>query len=70
MKFNAAEIIVKDGVDFSVATVGGFNYGGAAVTSTAAELNLLDTAAVGTVVNSKAVIYSNAGGVIGTRLKA
>ena len=68
MNFGAAEITVKDGVDFSVATVGGFNYGGAAVTSTAAELNLLDTAAAGTVVNSKAVIYSNAGAVNGTSL--
>ena len=35
--------------------------GGVAVTTTAAELNLLDTAAAGTVVNSKAVIYSSAG---------
>jgi hypothetical protein len=65
----AAEITVKDGVDFSVATVGGFNYGGAAVTSTAAELNLLDTAVAGTVVNSKAVIYSGAGIVQGTGFK-
>ncbi len=69
LKFNAAEIIVKDGVDFSVATVGGFNYGGAAVTSTAAELNLLDTAVAGTVVNSKAVIYSAGGIVQGTGFK-
>ena len=34
---------------------------GVAVTTTAAELNLLDTAAADTVVNSKAVIYSSAG---------
>ena len=34
---------------------------GVAVTTTAAELNLLDTAAAGSVVNSKAVIYSSAG---------
>ena len=59
----AAEITVKDGVDFSVATVGGFNYGGAAVTSTAAELNLLDTAAAGTAVASKAVIYNATKGI-------
>ena len=69
MNFGAAEITVKDGVDFSVATVGGFNYGGAAVTSTAAELNLLDTAVAGTVVNSKAVIYSAGGIVQGTGFK-
>ena len=66
----AAEITVKDGVDFSVATVGGFNYGGAAVTSTAAELNLLDTAVAGTVVDSKAVIYGAAGQVNATSLSA
>tara|TARA_R110002074_G_scaffold395608_1_gene584206 strand:+ start:2276 stop:3850 length:1575 start_codon:yes stop_codon:yes gene_type:complete len=69
LNFAAAEITVKDGVDFSVATVGGFNYGGAAVTSTAAELNLLDTAVAGTVVNSKAVIYSAGGIVQGTGFK-
>ena len=70
MKFNAAEIIVKDGVDLSVATVGGFNYGGAAVTATAAELNLLDTAVAGTIVNSKAVIYSAAGQVSASALSS
>jgi hypothetical protein len=36
------------------------------VTATAAELNLLDTATAGSVVNSKAVIYSGAGKVQGT----
>lgn len=70
LKFNASELIVKDGVDFSVATAGGFNYGGAAVTSTAGELNLLDTAAAGTVINSKAVIYGASGQVNGTSLSA
>ena len=44
----------------------GLQLGGATVTSTAAELNLLDTAAAGTVVNSKAVIYSAGGVVQGT----
>ena len=39
---------------------------GTLVTATAAELNLLDTAAAGSVVNSKAVIYSGAGKVQGT----
>ena len=37
------------------------NYAGTAVTSTGAELNLLDGSSAGTVVNSKAVIYSSAG---------
>ena len=70
MNFAASEITVKDGVDFSVATVGGFNYGGAAVTSTAAELNLLDTAQAGTIVNGKAVIYSAAGQVSASALSS
>ena len=59
----ASEITIKDGVDFSVATVGGFNYGGAAVTATAAELNLLDDAAAGTQVAGKAVIYDASRGI-------
>ena len=40
--------------------------GSTAVTSTAAELNLLDTAVANTVVNSKAVIYGSGGEVAGT----
>ena len=40
--------------------------GGTAVTTTAAELNLLDTASANTVVNSKAVIYGSSGEVAGT----
>lgn len=39
--------------------------GGTAVTSTAAELNLVDGALVGQPVSSKAVIYDGSGGVIG-----
>ena len=39
-----------------------------AITSTPAELNLLDTAVAGTIVNSKAVIYSSGGQVNGTTL--
>ena len=42
--------------------------GGTAVTSTAAEINLLDTAAANTVLNSKAVIYSAAGALTGTAI--
>ena len=41
---------------------------GTAVTSTAAELNLLDGSSAGTVVNSKGVVYSGAGQVKGTTL--
>ena len=41
--------------------VGAFQLGGSAVTSTAAELNLLDGSVANTVVNSKAVIYGSAG---------
>ena len=42
---------------------------GTAVTSTAAELNLLDTAVAGTIVNSKAVVYGAAGEVNATKLQ-
>tara|TARA_R110002012_G_scaffold86617_2_gene214979 strand:- start:159 stop:2792 length:2634 start_codon:yes stop_codon:yes gene_type:complete len=40
--------------------------GGTAVTTTAAELNFLDTAAANSVVNSKAVIYGSSGELAGT----
>ena len=40
--------------------------GGVAITSTAAELNLVDGSSAGTVVNSKAVIYGSSGEVKGT----
>ena len=40
--------------------------GGTAVTTTAAELNFLDTAAANTVVNSKAVVYGSSGELAGT----
>jgi len=54
-----------DLVEFAAGTIG-LKLGGDLVTSTAAELNLLDTAAADTVVNSKAVIYSAAGRVHAT----
>ena len=47
---------------------GNFNYASTAVTSTGAELNLLDGSSAGTVVNSKAVIYSSAGQVLGSTI--
>jgi hypothetical protein len=43
-----------------------FTLGSTAVTSTAAELNLLDTASANSVVNSKAVIYGSSGELAGT----
>lgn len=65
MKFNAAEIIVKDGaLDFDIAShdsSNGLKLGGSLVTSTAAELNLLDGSQASTVVNNKAVIYGASG---------
>jgi len=54
-----------DLVEFSAGSIG-LKLAGALVTATAAELNLLDTATAGSVVNSKAVIYSGAGKVQGT----
>ena len=47
---------------------GAFQIGGTAVTSTAAELNLVDGSSAGSIVNSKAVIYSSGGQVNGTSL--
>ena len=61
MTLAAQSLALANDVDFNVAKVGGFQLAGAAVTSTAAELNLLDTAAANTVVNSKAVIYGSSG---------
>ena len=57
---------VADDVDVNIAKTGGLQLGGSAITSTAAELNLLDTSVAGSVVNSKAVIYSSAGQVAAT----
>jgi hypothetical protein len=45
---------------------GGLMLGGTLVTSTAAEMNLLDTASAGSVVNSKAVVYGSGGELAGT----
>jgi hypothetical protein len=57
---NTSMVIAND-VDFDVAKAGGFKYAGTAVTSTAAELNLLDGSVVGRVVASKAAVYSSSG---------
>ena len=50
----------------STVTATGIIIGSTAVTSTAAELNLLDTASANSVVNSKAVIYGSSGELAGT----
>ena len=65
---NQSMVIAND-VDFDVAKAGGFKYAGTAVTSDAGELNLLDGSSAGTVANSKAVIYSNAGVISATSIK-
>ena len=52
----------------NLTATGTFTLGATAVTSTAAELNLLDGATADTVVNSKAVIYGSAGEVIASEL--
>ena len=57
---------IEDNATFNVSVAGKFAYAGTAVTSTAAELNLLDTAAANSVVNSKAVIYGGSGELAGT----
>ena len=59
----AAAVTVKANSDFTVAKAGGLNLADGAVTSTAAELNLVDGSSAATVVNSKAVIYGPLGGV-------
>ena len=48
---------------------GGLNIGGTAVSSTAAELNLVDGSIAGTIVNSKGVIYGSSGEVNATTLQ-
>jgi len=54
MTLGSASLTLANNVDFNVAKAGGLQIAGAAVTSTAAELNFNDTgAAVGTVVASK-----------------
>ena len=60
------EMTIAADVDFTIAKAGGLALADGAVTSTAAEINLLDTAVANTVVNSKAVIYGAAGQVAAT----
>merc|ERR550514_804999 len=68
----SGHVTIKDGAfDFDIASHDGTNglkLGGALVRSSAAEMNLLLGASVGSVVNSKAVVYSAAGKVAVTAL--
>ena len=68
------EVVFKDGsINVNIASHDGSNgleLGSTLVTSTAAELNLIDGSSAGTVVNSKAVIYSGGGHVNGTQLSS
>ena len=52
-------LALANDVDFNVAKAGGLQIGGVAVTSTAAELNLVDGITAGTVAASKAVIVDS-----------
>lgn len=63
---NGSDIALANDLDFNIAKAGGLQLAGVSVSSTAAELNLLDGAAADTVVNSKAVIYGSAGEVNAT----
>lgn len=51
-------------------TVASWSISGTSVTSTAAELNLLDGSVANTVVNSKAVVYGSAGEITATTANA
>ena len=62
----SADDLILNGAAGLIVPDGQLTLGSTAVTSTAAELNLLDTAAANSVVNSKAVIYGSSGEVAGT----
>jgi len=68
----AAAVTVKNDADFNVAKAGGLQLAGAAVTSTAAELNLLDAIARGSIIvgNSSGASALLAKGAAGTVLKS
>ena len=61
-----ADLLTLAAQSITVAADSSITYGGTAITSTGAELNLVDGSSAGTVVNSKAVIYGAAGQVNGT----
>ncbi len=59
-----SEINVASDLDFNIAKAGGLQIAGAAVTSTAAELNLVDGISAGAVVASKAAMHNSAGSLL------
>ena len=66
-----ANLTIGAYADLQVGTINAatVEIGGTAVTSTAAELNLVDGSSAGTIVNSKAVIYGSSGEVNATTLQ-
>ena len=63
---DSLEVAGYAGFAGAVAISGALSLAGTAVTSTAAEINLLDGSVANTVVGSKAVIYSTTGGLTGS----
>jgi len=64
-----ADITIANDLDFIIAKTGGLQLADGAVSSTAAELNLLDGSAAETIVNSKGVVYGSGGAVNATLYK-
>ena len=64
-----ADITIANDLDFIIGKAGGLQLADGAVTSTAAELNLLDGSAAETIVNSKGVVYGSGGAVNATLYK-
>ena len=62
----SADDLIFNGASGLIVPDGQLTLGSTAVSSTAAELNLLDTASANSVVNSKAVIYGSSGELAGT----
>ena len=56
-------------LDSTLSVTGSLSLGGSTITSTAAELNIVDGSSAGTIVNSKGVIYGSAGEVNATTLQ-
>ena len=65
---NIGITLTPKGTGVITIAAGNLDYGGTAITSTGAELNLVDGSSAGTIVNSKGVIYSSGGVVNATSL--
>ena len=65
----SGNVVTTGTLSAGATTVSGLTIGSTAVTSTAAELNLLDTSVAGTITNSKALIYGDGGEVNATKLQ-